>query len=65
MDSELLWPRVMLECETGDIAQAEEYLDQLLNEQRRTGPERLLASLRTFIVIAAIARITGNPAALN
>ena len=65
LDSELLWPRVMLECETGDIAQAEEYLDRLLNEQRRTGPERLLASLRTFMVIAAIARITGDPGRLE
>ena len=56
-----LLPRVMLEYETGESAQGEVYLEQLLQVMRRAGPSRLFVSARVSMAIIAIARITGVP----
>ena len=59
LNAHLLGPRVMLEHETGESAQREGYLDQLLEAMRgRTDP---FSSGRTSMVITAVARTTGVP----
>jgi DNA-binding CsgD family transcriptional regulator/tetratricopeptide (TPR) repeat protein len=55
----LLLPRVLLEYETGDFAQGEVYLEQLLEATGGAGPYQPLASYRVPMTIATIARITG------
>jgi len=57
----LLVPRVLLEHETGESAQGENYLERLLEAMRRAGPDQSFASGRASIAITAIARITGVP----
>ena len=56
-----LLPRAMVEYETGESAQGEVYLEQLLQVMRRAGPGRLFVSARVSMAIIAIARITGVP----
>jgi len=51
--------RFLLENETGEIAQAEVYLDRLLEAMDRAGPNQSRESVRTPMAIAAVARITG------
>jgi hypothetical protein len=51
----------LLEYETGDFAKGEAYLEQLLEAIQGAGPDRLLASDRVSLAIAAAARITGVP----
>ena len=57
----LLLPRVMLEYETGQSAQGEVYLAQLLLTMRGAGPSQAIASGNVSLGVAAIARITGVP----
>ncbi len=54
----VLFPRVMLEHETGEAAQGDAYLDRVLEATRRF---EFLASARMPMAIPAIARITGVP----
>ena len=54
-----LFPRALLEHETGETAQGEVYLERLLEAARQAGPYQLLASGMTSSAIGAIARITG------
>ena len=60
LNFQVLFPRVMLEHETGEAAQGDAYLDRLLDATR---PFEYLASARMPMTIAAIARITGVPTA--
>ena len=55
----ILSPRILLEYETGESAQEEVHLEQLLDAMRRGGPDQLQTSARTAMEIPAIARITG------
>jgi len=57
----ILVTRVLLEHETGESAQGEVYLEQLLEAMRRAGPVQLVASVRASMVITAVARITAVP----
>ncbi len=61
----LLLPRVLLEHETGESAQGQVYLERLIEAAGRAGPDQLVASARTSLAIAAIARITGVPERLE
>ena len=58
---QLLFPRVLLEHETGESAQGEVYLERLLEPRLRAGPFELVASVWTLTAITAIASITGIP----
>ena len=53
--------RTVLEYETGQSAQGEVYLEQLLEAMRQAGPTQLLASARVPLAIPIIARITRDP----
>ena len=57
----LLMPRAVLEYETGESAQGEVYLEQLLQAMHQSGPTQLLASARVPMAIPIIARITRLP----
>ena len=61
LNPQLLLPRIMLEHETGESAQGEVYLERLLEEMRRAGPDRFFASGRTSMAIPTIDRITAVP----
>ncbi|MCI0795115.1 MAG: hypothetical protein J4O03_16750, partial [Chloroflexi bacterium] len=56
-----LFPRILLEHETGESAQGNVYLERLLEAMHRAGPDQMGTSARVSMVIAAIARITGVP----
>ena len=58
---DLLLFRVLLEHETGESTHGEVYLDRLLEAMGQAGPHQSIASARTSVAIAAIARITGVP----
>jgi len=61
INPQILWPRVMLEHETGESAQGEFYLEQLLETMPRAGSDQFFASSRTSTAIVTVARITGVP----
>ena len=61
LSATILWPRVLLEYETGEFAQGEIYLERLLEAMHQAGPLQLLAPVRVTSAIAAVARITGVP----
>jgi ATP/maltotriose-dependent transcriptional regulator MalT len=65
MSATLLWPRVLLEYETGAFDKGEVYLGRLLEAMHQAGPLQLLAPVRVTAAIAAIARITGVPGRLD
>ena len=65
LNPQLLFPRVLLEHETGESAQGEVYLGRLLEAMRRAGPERSIASVRASMAITTVARITGFPDRLD
>ncbi len=50
-----------MEHETGESAQGQVYLERLIEAAGRAEPDQMVASARTSLVIAAIARITGVP----
>ena len=50
-----------MEHETGASSRGEVYLERLLEAMRGSGPDQLITSARTSIVIPSIARITGVP----
>ena len=56
LNPQVLFPRVMLEHETGESAQGDAYLERLLEATR---PWEFLTSARLPMAMAAIARITG------
>ncbi|MFB3118911.1 MAG: AAA family ATPase, partial [Stenotrophomonas maltophilia] len=60
VNSQLLLPRVLLEYETGESAQGEVYLERLLGEMRRAGPDQPDPFARVSMAIAGIARITNT-----
>ena len=59
LNQQPLFPRILLEYETGEFAQGEVYLERLLETMRQAGPDQLGTSERVSMVIAAISRITG------
>ena len=61
LSATILWPRVLLEYETGESARGEIYLERLLEAMHQAGPLQLLAPVRVASAITAIARITGVP----
>ena len=61
LNPQVLGPRVLLENQTGEFAQGEVFLEQLLDVMRRAGPDQLIASERVSMVIPTVARITGIP----
>jgi len=58
-DPILLFPRVLLEYETGESAQGEIYLEGLVEAMRRSAQGQIRASGRVSLAISTIARITG------
>ena len=58
-NTQLLFPRMMLEYETGESAQGEVYLERLLDTTGRTGPDRVFGLVRVAMGIPAVTRITG------
>ncbi len=61
LSQHLLFPRSILEYETGESGPGKSYLEKLLESMRRTGPEQIYASARVSLAIPLIARITNVP----
>ena len=59
LDPILLFPRVLLEYETGEYAQGEVYLQRLMEAMRRSTQVQIRASGRVSLAITTTARITG------
>ncbi len=65
LNPSILFPRIVLEYETGDFAQGDVFLEQLFDAMRQPGPERLMATNRVSLAILLKARITGVPDQLD
>ncbi|MEE8159322.1 MAG: AAA family ATPase, partial [Dehalococcoidia bacterium] len=61
LNPSLLFPRVLLEHETGESAQGQVYLERLIEAAGRPEPDKLVASARASMAIPTRARITGGP----